>query len=620
MIVRLFSIACVLWAGAGLAHADLRQERAARAAAEQVCAARDPSCDWLATLSTLERASVLRAIGKRGYTVEPSPWGKVIGKVHVYNEDVFAERSRLLQFFNIFHVTTREGAIHDEVVVRAGEVWDQARVEETARLLRDPLWSSVIAVLPVVSGEPDKVDLLVVTRDIWSLRLNTKYTFQEGKLTDLSTSLSENNFFGTRSVIAAAVTMDQGTIAAGPLFIDKNVLGKHVELRARVDAIVNRDDLLKRSDWESEGSQSTISVARTLWSLASEWGAGVTFTHRYAIDRQFVGTQLRQVRCPVDGTDCQTRGFDPAAVPAEELLPYEYDMRRWGVSSYAVRQFGDAALKHQITVGHSVDSQRPKLRATFPGADAQRDAFASAVLPRSELNSVPYIGYSLFTPRYRTLRNVSTFDLAEDARFGPDLDVTYGVGLEALGSDTNFQRASISAGWSFPLGRDGLVRPSAGASTRRGGGEWIDNTTSGTLRVISPTVGYARLVAQATVATRWNDRSNRFFTIGSDDGLRGFSINEFSGQRLVRGNLEVRSVPYPIWVFRLGGVLFYDVGGADDTFERLKLHHDAGFGLRLLTPQTSRELFRFDFALALDEGNTTKRWAPSFIAGFESAF
>jgi len=618
-VVRWLPIVCLLFVGARPAHADTPTQRQARQRAERVCAARDPQCDWLATMSTLERASVGRALAKRGYTVEPAPWGKVIRKIHIYNEDVFAEASAFLQFFNLFHVTTREGAIRAELAVGEGEVWDQELVEETARLLRDPLWSSVIAVVPVASPEPGKVDLLIVTRDIWSLRLNTKYTFQQNKLTDLSMSLSENNFLGTRSVLAAALTLDQGAIAMGPLFIDKNLFGQHVELRARVDAVVNRDDLVKRGDWNREGSQSTVAVSRNLWSLASQWGAGATFTHRYAIDRSFVGTGLRQVRCPLDGSPCQ-RIVDPALVPDEEKLPHTYEMRRWGIHAYAVRQWGGKQLKQQVTISHSVDRQRPRLLDSFPGTAEQREPFALAVLPRSEITSVPTIGYGLFTPRYRTLRNVATFDLAEDVRFGPDLDLSYGVGLEALGGDANFQRASIASSWTGPWCRDGFWRASAGAGTRRQDGRWIDNTASATLRAVTPTYEYARLVALVTVATRWNDESNRFFTLGSDDGLRGFSINEFSGQRLVRGNFEIRSVPLPIWVFRVGGVLFYDVGGAEDTLRRVRLHHDVGIGFRMLIPQTSRELFRFDLAFPLDDGVRTRAGSPAFIAGFESSF
>jgi hypothetical protein len=621
--MRWLPVVCILVAGAPLSRAFADGEaltpRQQRQRAERQCAARDPQCDWLATLSTLERASVVRAISRRGLTVEPAPWDKVIGAVHIYNEDVFAEQSAFLQFFNLFHVTTRERAIEKELVIGPGEVWDQARVEETARRLRDPLWSSVIAVLPVTSGAPGKVDLLVVTRDIWSLRLNTQYTFQEGKLTNLSTSISENNFLGMRSVLAAAVTMDQGTLAVGPLFIDKNLLGQHVELRARVDAVINRDAFLEEGEWNREGSQSTVAVSRNLWSLASKWGAGATFTHRYAIDRSFAGTSPRLVRCPLDGSACQITGFSAAETPGEEQLPYTYRMRRWGVSAYAVRQWGKE-IKQQVTLGHSVNSQRPVPLESFPGNDDQRAAFVAAVLPRSEVTSVPTASYSVFTPRYGTLRNVSTFELAEDVRFGPDLDLSYGVGLEALGGDNNFQRGTATFAWTGPWCRDGYWRGTVSASSRRQDGRWIDDTVSGSVRAVSPTYGFARLVALVTAATRWNDEANQFYSIGSDDGLRGYSINEFSGQRLVRGNFEVRSVPLPLWVFRVGGVVFYDMGGADDTFRRMRVYQDVGIGLRALIPQTSRELFRFDLAIPLDAGLRTKRFHPAFIAGFESAF
>ena len=112
--VRRFLAACVVLAGVHVASAGPREDRA-RAAA--LCAAHDPACDWLAALSGLERASVMRALAARGYVIDPAPWGKPIGAVLVYNEDVFAEKQAFLQFFNHFHVTTRERAIEIESVV-----------------------------------------------------------------------------------------------------------------------------------------------------------------------------------------------------------------------------------------------------------------------------------------------------------------------------------------------------------------------------------------------------------------------------------------------------------------------------------------------------------------------
>ena len=651
--MRVAWFVCAFFAGIALANADGTLDRAR---AEAVCTAHDPGCDWLATLSSLERLSVTRAFAARGYAIDPSPWGKTIGRVRVYNEDVFAEPNRLLRFFNHFHVTTREYAIANELVIGAGEIWDQARIEESARRLRDPLWTSVVVVLPIASAQPGKVDVLVVTRDIWSLRLNTQYTFQQGSLTNLSIALSENNFLGTRSLFAIGVTMDQGSIATGPVFLDKNLLGLKLELAMRFDVLLNREDLIGLSQCAVfsasdevachnsgtpaggrrltyEGTQSKISINRPLWSLASKWGVGASFSHRYAIDRSFRGLGLFPVDCstgacvlPRDADNRVPSILEQAqTTSAARIFGVQYEMRRWSLSASAVRQWG-SAIKHQLTIGHSVDNTSPKPLDSFPGNAAERVAFIRDVLPRTELTSTPFIAYSLFAPTFRTLRNITTYDLVEDARLGPFFDASYSVGLKALGSDNNFQRGSLSFGWTFPWCRDGLVRPIVAMSTRYqdfdndGAHEFIDNTASATLRVVTPTHKWARLVSETTVSTRWNDTVSSaigFFAIGSANGLRGFEINEFRGQRLVRQQLELRSLPFPFWVLRIGGVAFYDLGGAADTFKQFSLHHDVGVGLRMLVPQTARDLFRFDLAIPLDGAAAG---ALRFIAGFDSAF
>lgn len=647
-------IVCAALVTSSLAHAD---ERSDRANAEQLCNARDPSCDWLGTLSSLERATVQRAITKRGYTVESQPWNKVIGKVNVYNEDVFAESSALLRFFNTFHVTTKEFAIRLETVIGAGEVWDQDRVEETARRLRDPLWSSVVVVIPVKASEDGKVDMLVVTRDVWSLRLNTRYTYQSRKLTDLTLALSENNLFGLRKVLAVAVDMDQGSVALGPLFIDKNFLGQHIELRARLDTIVNRDDFLNafpglgviRDDtgeggWTNEGTQSSVSITKPLWSLASKWGGGATFTHRYATDRRYFSTAIRPVRCPLDGSACATRissmpdeagEFDPNSTPAEELLPVEYAMRRFSTSAFVTRQWdgaiGGTKLKQQAALQYSLSRIRPDLLERFPGTAAQREPFRAAALPRRDTLSEISASYGLFTPRYRSLRNVSSYDLAEDVRFGPSLEVSLGFGLEVLGGSANYQRAGLTGAWTFPWCRDGFVTASAGIGTKRQldviDSDFIDSNASATLRVVTPTYWIARMVASMSTATSW-DRSvpglpGPYF-LGSDNGLRGYLINEFDGQRLAQGNFEIRSIPKPLWFLRVGAVLFYDVGAVPDTWKTFSaaqhLHHDVGVGFRALIPQSNRDLFRFDLAIPLDEGARTSAGAVRFIASFDQFF
>jgi outer membrane protein assembly factor BamA len=457
----------------------------------------------------------------------------------------------------------------------------------------------------VRSASPGTVDVLIVTRDIWSLRLNTAYTFQQGKLTNLTTSLSENNFLGRRDLLAAALTMDQGSIAVGPLFIDKNLLGEHLDFRAQLSDIVTRDDLTSHGKLHSEGTQSTVTLTRPLWTLASEWAAGVSFTHRFAIDRQYQGTALK----PYNYTDPTTMEVTP--------FDWEYEMRRWGTNAYVTRQWG-TELKQQLSFGHSYNNQQPRPLADFAGDDAQRAAFIAKVLPRTEVTSVPFVEYAFFTPRYRTLRNVSTFALAEDVRTGPDLDVSLGFGLKVLGSDQNFQRLNSALGWTIPWTRDGFVRVATGLGGRYQQGRFIDNSATWSVRAAAPPVGdFVRFMAQSSLTTHWNDSQNGFLAIGSDTGLRGYGINEFSGQRYFNAQLEARTLPYPWWVLRLGVVAFYDLGGAADSLAQVALHQDAGLGLRILIPQTSAQLLKFDFAIPFDGVN---RGLVHFLAGFGSEF
>src|SRR5689334_15486454 len=120
------------------------------------------------TFAPIEKQSIARVLAARGYVVDEAPWGKPIERIDVFNEDVLAE-DNWLQFFNFIHYTTREQAIRDELTIHAGDTWSDDLVAESARILRDPLYSSVVVMLPVKASDPGKVDLLVITRDVWSI-------------------------------------------------------------------------------------------------------------------------------------------------------------------------------------------------------------------------------------------------------------------------------------------------------------------------------------------------------------------------------------------------------------------------------------------------------------------
>ena len=529
-----------------------------------------------------------------------------------------------------------------ELTIQKGEVWDQDRVEESARRLHDPLYTSVVALLPVKSMTPGAVKLLVITRDIWSLRLNTQYTYQQSSMTNLAFSLSENNFLGSRDVVAASINMDPGAIAVGPYFIEKNLLGEHINLTIKLDEIITRKaglaydpatntfnpvpgdpvGLQDGHTLHAEGSDASIALSKPLWSLASVWGWGASFSYKDAVARSFTGSDPR---APVGNP------YELYTDP-DSGLPYEFRNKTWSVSANGVRQWG-SQYKQQLSLGYTVSSQRSSLLATptFTNASSSAAAqFEADVFPRSEVSSQPYLSWSTFKPRYVTVRNVSTYELAEDVNLGPTASATLAQGLSALGGDTNFTRTSLSLGWIFPWAADGFIHPSASGTMRfqsaaPHGWSSIDNSADAQIRAASPTFEWFRVIAHAAVDTQWHNTQNSFYAIGSDSGLRGYNVNEFrsarsASSRRATGQLEFRTVPVPWWVFRMGAVAFYEIGGVSESLQQLKLYSDVGFGVRLLIPQTSRELFRFDLALPLQDAIGNPAFHPHFIAGFASYF
>lgn len=572
---------------------------AARAAMRQACAARAADCDEVGLLGGLERAALARALRQRGLRLVRAPAGRTIGAIHVVTLPVLGDEVGFLRIANALHAESRPAVIRRELVFGPGEPWDPDRIEESVRRLRDPLTTSVAVVVAVapVDGAADRVDALVVTRDVWSLRTNYNGELQDGTFTFLQISLSENNFLGRRKLAALAFRMDQATFTLGPLFVDKNAFGHHYDVRLSGGPLWNRDSR------EVEGSQSTVAVSRPLWSLATKWGAYLEWNHRFAIERRFLGAGVRT--------------YDAPSTPDDDALPWAYRNRTWSIAASGVRAWG-RAVKHRAKFGYDLASERPRVLDDFAGSAAARADFEAEVLPRSERSGRAWVGYEVFTPRYRDLRDVDTFDLAESQRFGPRAQVVVGAAPRWLGSDQSFATVALDGSYALAVGDDGAVTAAASASGRYDGGALIDRAVSSSLRLVAPRLGPLRVISEARVSGYFREESNRRFTVGGDAGLRGFPVGAFVGQRAAVWQTEVRTPSLRIALgMRWGLVGFYDLAGVGDTVATVDLHHDVGIGVRSLTPQLSSEVFRVDLAVPLDGRD---RGAPRLILGYRQAF
>jgi hypothetical protein len=577
-------------------------------------------------LSRLEQESVDDALRKVGLSVEPHPAGKTIGTIYVVNQDVFSSRDWYFQLLNIFHRTTRDYILLRELLFHSGQPYDQALVEETTRNLQTPAsitlatgqsvpqpeLSSVVAIIPIrstLARAPGTVDVLVVTRDVWSLRWNTTFEIQEKTLSALDTSLSENNLFGWRKFLSFGYTMDLGQYAIGPEYLDPNILGSRLQLYANATASYTRDTT------HYEGNTELLALVYPLYSLASKWGAGLAFTHADIVEREFLGTAVAPVPLP----------SDPSVT-----LPDIFRRRIFVLDGNVTRSWRSSVIQ-RLSLGYHFDDRTSLALEGFDyggATPAQIQELLGAYAPISELRSEPYVGYSMFTPTYAIYRNLNTFDLRENHQLGPA--VTFGVayGAPELGADVRAIPLSGQASWA--IGPDGsLASASIAGGLRLRDGEAIDKQLQAKLYFASPVMRrIARVVAAAEADAYRDDTAHRRYFLGGNNGLRGYAIGAVQGPTQLLGHVELRTTALAITSQRVGLLLFEDVGTASATFSSAAhgLLADAGVGLRWLIPQLNSSVIRIDWAIplvpvVLPNGAFAPAGLPGrFSAGFLQTF
>jgi hypothetical protein len=600
-----------------------------------------------ADLGKLEREAVDDALALRGLTLDPEPQGKIVATVQVVNLDVFLARERVpLVWANIFHRTTREHHVRRESLLQAGDRYDQDLVEETTRNLQDPSLSNAVAVLPVKSATPGMVDLLIVTRDVWSLRFNQSFEAQGNHLLYYTGQLSENNLFGWRKNLAAVFVMDQSEMSLGPNYIDPNVLGTRLRLQAAFYWLWKRDSG-EFNPGPQEGTSSRFHLEYPLFALASRWGAAADFSHVDGVYRRFRGTEVVQI--PLDGTPRNACDPLPAVSAGVPAVPWVYRIKMLNTSEVVTRSFRRPAVIQRVSAGHELSLVRPSFTSDFPYAEGspERAQFSQEVFPLSERLSDLFLRYQVFTPRYRTFRDLDTFDFREDMRLGPYLSLKAGRAGAWVGSQRDL--SIFAASFNLAEAAMGGLQSAGGSwEARAAGGEMTDQLVRGRVTLATPVLArLLRVVATGNLGLLYRNTRKRYFAVGGDSGtgdypvgvdkgltsydtglrgyddvLRGYPVGEFAGcgAQFV-GHVEARTMALKLAFLRLGGLLFFDAGDAAADVGRLTLYSDVGFGLRLLIPQLNTYALRFDWAFPLRPApGVAAGWPGRMTFGFRQVF
>jgi len=538
--------------------------------------------------SDLEKSVIQQKLSERGLTVDPAPDGKVIEDIQIVTLDVFDERDPMPDFVNVLHATTDEPVIRRELLFREGEPYRASFVHETARNLRGLQQLSIVLIVPAKGTRPDRVRMVVITKDVWSLRLNWALELSNSHITSLVLNPSEENLFGTHAVIGGMFIMDPATYSLGFSLGHRRLLGSHQQITMAANVIKNR------YSGATEGSFGEFRYGQPLYSLDTKWSWGTSILWRSDIARRFVGVNVDT-----------TAG-----------IPVEYNRDRLYGGYQLIRSFG-RRFKYDISVGFEADRREYSPRDLSGYSPAQVKRFIAEELPLSDQRIGPFAQLHAHRTDYRALLEVETLGLQEDYRRGHDLLLRMYGGIGALGSTRDLLGSQASLAYTQPVA-DGFIRPVVSSTI-----EWAtlnrnDALFQAAMRIVSPHVGFARLMIDAEFFDRYYNYLNRHYVLGGDNRLRGYAPGAFPGSKLVAVNTELRTTSIDILSAQVGGAAFYDVGDAKNHLENLRLKQSVGIGVRVLFPEFDRIVMRADWGFPLSPGYNT--FPGAFFLSFGQAF
>src|SRR5690606_18341046 len=168
-------------------------------------------------LSEFEREVQLEVLESIDAVIDRAPEGKLIEGIEVWVIDPFDERDPIPDFINFLHVDSLDYVVKQELALEPDTRYDPRRADDSIQNLRATNKFSLVLLTTLRGSDENRVRVLVIVKDIWSLRLNWDIEVINGRLNLLLLNPSEVNLFGTHATLGALFLLqpDRITLVAG---------------------------------------------------------------------------------------------------------------------------------------------------------------------------------------------------------------------------------------------------------------------------------------------------------------------------------------------------------------------------------------------------------------------
>jgi outer membrane protein assembly factor BamA len=487
--------------------------------------------------------------------------GALVGEIFIDAQNVFdttdpREDKALYRLANSLRIKTRDQVIRRQLLFHPGEVYSQQQVDESERILRSARYLYDASIRPVAYHD-GVVDLIVTTRDVWTLSPGVSFGRHGGKNTS-GFELEELNILGTGTSIAASHKSGVDRSSDALEYKDPHLAGTWASLDAKYSN-------------NSDGSTRELTIDRPFYSLTtrSAFGASGIDDERVEslYDRGHVVDEYRNFKRKASAYG----GWSAGLVDGWS--------RRW-------------------TVGVSYDDER---FTAVPGSTR------SVLIPDDRRLVYPWIGFELLQDAFVKERNRDQIGRTEDFQLGATWSAMLGWADRSFGSDRDALIFSTKAGRGFRVGDASTLLLDGALSGRLEQGAFRDTIIEAAARYYVQQSKRALFFASVEGTVGRNPDLDNQILLGGDNGLRGYPLRYQSGTAFSLLTLEQRYFTdwYPFRLFHIGGAAFFDVGrtwGRTDLGQsNLGLLKDVGVGLRIGNSRSGLgNVIHVDLAFPLD--------------------
>lgn len=484
----------------------------------------------------------------------------VIGTITIKRNNVFeapdvGKGKRLHHLANRLHIITRDNVIRSQLLFATGEPVVKARIEESERILRNQRYLFEASVTPA-RYENGVVDLLVTTRDIWTLTPELQFSNTGGE-SEYTLGVEDDNLLGTGASLTASRMKELERTSNLLVYSNNNFMLSRLDFGI---GIVDSDD----------GGAFALRLIKPFFSLDSLTSHGGTGNY-------------------FDGARSYFRDGDDIG---------EFDQR---------------SNTFNLFKGWSKGRQNGWVSRWTAGIAGERSEFSfpdnpllAIAVPADRELYYPYISYNLLQDKYVTARNFQSIERVEDIYLGTRFSMFLGLASESFGSDRDAVILGANSSHSIGSPDRALWQFGAGFNTRLESGRpqnlQSNARASWTLKQAEKYRFYTSLSASHSE----RPDLDQLTTLGGSTGLRGYPTRFRNGAGRVLFTVEQRyySDYYPFQLFRVGAAAFIDVGQVwgenvlGETNDDLLV--DAGLGIRLASPRGgSKKVIHIDLAFPL---------------------